>query len=242
MAEPERRFYHSVRFKLLLVSLTLMVIPWAGYRYIEETESFLRRAQENVLLGTAQAIATVLHNRHELFERVIQLKDTLSSPGNLYVHRLESPIQLDGYTEDWAELADRAEHFGPEYRLQGAEDQPADSLSFDYLAGTYRGYLYVLLQVTDDRVVYRSANSRRLDRNDHLEIVLEEPGGTLARYLLATFSPGWVNAHRMPDDSTQPYPLRPEVRIKGEWQETENGYAVEIRIPESMLSRRLLPP
>ena len=128
MAERKRRFYHGVRFKLLLVALTLFVIPWAGYRYIQETETFLRRAQENVLLGTAQAVATVLHNRQELFDREIQLRDTLSSASNLYVHRLETPIQLDGYKEDWVELADRAQHFGPEHRLQGTEDQPAAGL------------------------------------------------------------------------------------------------------------------
>ena len=73
----------------------------------------------------------------------------------------------------------------------------------------------MLLQVTDDRVVYRGANSRRLDRNDYLEILLERPDGKRAHYLLATFGPGWVNAHRMPDDPAQPYPQRPEVRIKG---------------------------
>ena len=94
MSRP--RFWHRVRFKLLLVALTLLVIPWAGYRYIEETESFLRRAQENVLLGTAQAIATVLHNRRDLFEGDIQLRDTLAGAGGLTVVSRLSPAGLPG--------------------------------------------------------------------------------------------------------------------------------------------------
>ena len=42
-------FWHSARFKLLLLSLTLLGIPWAGYRFIQETERFLRVAQDQAL-------------------------------------------------------------------------------------------------------------------------------------------------------------------------------------------------
>ena len=48
MSRP--RFWHRVRFKLLLVSFTLLGIPWAGYRFIQETEHFLRDAQDQALL------------------------------------------------------------------------------------------------------------------------------------------------------------------------------------------------
>ena len=40
MSRP--RFWHRIRFKLLLVSLTLLGIPLAGYLFIQETEQFLR--------------------------------------------------------------------------------------------------------------------------------------------------------------------------------------------------------
>ena len=57
----------GIRFKLVLVSSILLVIPWLGYQYILEMEDYLRRGQEQTVLGTAQALATALNERPELF-------------------------------------------------------------------------------------------------------------------------------------------------------------------------------
>jgi len=217
-----RRFYHSIRFKLLLVALTLIAIPWAGYRYIQETEAFLRQGQEKVLLGTAQAIATVLHNREDLFTAGANSKWTL------YVHPLHSIIQLDGYTEDWKPYLHNARHY-----------DSGKTLSYDHLVAEKKRYLYVLFQVKDDHIIYRSPGSHRLDQNDHLQIALEQSNGTITRYLLATSAPGWVNAQRMPANPNNHLPVAPEARIKGEWQETRDGYTIEIRIPRYLLGNRL---
>ncbi|MGD8310031.1 MAG: hypothetical protein PVG98_11380, partial [Chromatiales bacterium] len=242
MADPpprRRRFHHSLRFKLLLLSLTLTAIPWAGYRYIEEIERFLRQAQESVLLGTAQSVAAVLNNRPELFRAEIDLLDTLASARHLYVLPLESAIQLDGYTDDWTPYLRNAETYGPEHALRRADPAEEGDLWFRHLLGQRGDHLYVLLQIHDDRVVYRPPGSRRLDQGDHLEIALQRPDGSLARYQLATYAPGWVNAHLMGERRDDPIPVRPEVLIKGEWQETADGYTLELRIPRSLVGERL---
>ena len=57
----------SIRYKLLLVILTLLLIPWMGYQYVRELKSFALQGQEEALLLTAGAIATVFHDRPELF-------------------------------------------------------------------------------------------------------------------------------------------------------------------------------
>ncbi len=59
-------FRFSLRLKLALLSLTLLALPWAGYRYVREMEGFLLEAQEQALLATARAVATVLHDRPQL--------------------------------------------------------------------------------------------------------------------------------------------------------------------------------
>ena len=64
------RFWHSVRFKLLLVSLTLLGIPLAGYRFIEETEHFLRDAQDQALQTTAASVANLMHAHSDAFNGV----------------------------------------------------------------------------------------------------------------------------------------------------------------------------
>ena len=225
----QQRFYHSIRFKLLLVALTLLAIPWAGYRYIQETEAFLRQGQEQVLLGTAQAIATVLHNQDELSHTLGDASEPYDRERALYLMPLDSAIQLDGYTEDWIPYLRNVRHYG--------SDEP--SLSFDLLLGQRGQHLYALLRVKDDRIIYRPPGSNRLDQNDHLLVLMQQPDGRLARYQLATSAPGWVNGYLMPGQSDSPYPERTESRIKGEWQETAEGYNIEIRIPRTLVGERM---
>ena len=57
----------GIRAQLLLVLTVFLVLPWLGYEYVRELERFLRDAQERTLAGTAQAIATALHDRPRLF-------------------------------------------------------------------------------------------------------------------------------------------------------------------------------
>jgi dedicated sortase system histidine kinase len=59
-----RRF--PLRAKLALVALALLVLPWAGWRYVREMERFLLAAQEEALAATARAVATALHERPQL--------------------------------------------------------------------------------------------------------------------------------------------------------------------------------
>jgi dedicated sortase system histidine kinase len=55
-----------LRAKLALVALALLVLPWAGWRYVREVERFLFAAQEEALAATARAVATALHERPQL--------------------------------------------------------------------------------------------------------------------------------------------------------------------------------
>ncbi|MBI4990197.1 MAG: hypothetical protein HZC23_15390 [Rhodocyclales bacterium] len=59
-------FRFSLRAKLALVALTLLALPWVGYRYVQEMERFLLEAQQQALLATARAVATALHERPQL--------------------------------------------------------------------------------------------------------------------------------------------------------------------------------
>jgi dedicated sortase system histidine kinase len=65
----------SLRTKLALVALVLLVLPWAGYEYVREMERFLLEGQEQALLGAARAVATALHDRPGLM-RAPPLRDT----------------------------------------------------------------------------------------------------------------------------------------------------------------------
>ena len=57
----------GIRGKLLAVASVFLLVPWLGYEYIDELERFLRQAQDDSLLATAQAVGTALHDRPQLF-------------------------------------------------------------------------------------------------------------------------------------------------------------------------------
>ncbi|MEP7085629.1 MAG: histidine kinase dimerization/phospho-acceptor domain-containing protein, partial [Betaproteobacteria bacterium] len=57
----------GIRGKLLAVASVFLLVPWLGYEYIRELERFLRQAQDDTLAATAQAVATALHDRPQLF-------------------------------------------------------------------------------------------------------------------------------------------------------------------------------
>jgi two-component system, OmpR family, sensor histidine kinase ChvG len=62
------RFALGIRAQLLLVLTVFLLIPFLGWSYVRELERVLRDAQERTLGGTAQAVATALHDRARLFD------------------------------------------------------------------------------------------------------------------------------------------------------------------------------
>ncbi len=220
-------FRISIRSKLLLASLSLLVLPWLGYQYIQGLETYLRSEQEQRLLDRVAIIASLMDDRHELFKSR-PLHGKPDDIGNhIYVRPLRSAIQLDGYADDWSIYEDRVQRLG--------EAPNAKDFRVDYRLGVWNEFLYLLLQIQDDKVVYRQPDSLRTDRNDHLRIGIQDRLGRFKRYHLATISPGWVSAYAMPANPKQHLPLGSEFRIKGEWQELPGGYNIELRIPVEMI-------
>ncbi len=222
----------SIRKKLLFSSLLLLFIPWFGYQSIQNIENDLRNAQKSQLLNRAKLVSIVLQEQASLFSNE---KNVITSENinHVYVRQLNSAIQLDGYANDWAAYDDR---FRLYKNTRDTENNIISStLSFQHQVGNYKRYLYVIFKVTDDKIVYRRPGSFHLKKSDHLRINMINNKGDLQQFIITTQTPGWVTAHKLVANN-QP---TPEVRIKGEWQETESGYNIEIRIPLKMIGNMI---
>lgn len=224
-------FKISIRTKLLLASLSLLVVPWLSYQYIQGLESYLRSAQEQRLLDRVAMVASVMDDQQALFKNRPLAGQASNIKSHLYVRPLRSPIQLDGYVDDWIIYQDREQLLGD---VGNGQD-----LQVSYRLGVWDGYLYIFFQVVDDVVVYRQPDSLQPGRSDHLRIGIKDQEGNYKRYRLTTISPGWVNAYSMPGKAKEKLPLGSEFRIKGEWQEMHGGYNLEIRIPVDMIGDKL---
>jgi dedicated sortase system histidine kinase len=231
----------GIRFKLVFLSSFLLVIPWLGYQYILEMETYLRRGQEQTVLGIAQALATALNERPELFDEAIYGPAT--STEDLYVYPVFSPLSLDdGAIVDWREYQQYEVEYGAKdylstslapVRLQGNED----SLKFKSMVGEHNGSLYAYFKVKDDNLVYRSQTSLSVHRSDFIQIsMLSKQGNEINRYVIAPHEPEYLYPFRVADDYSNPVH---EDRISGQWYETEGGYEVELQIPMDMLGDKL---
>ncbi len=229
----------SIRSKVLLLSLTLLSIPYVGYEYVREMEKYLRDNLETSLSDSARALASVLNERPSLFAR--NLFDTVREDGELFAHSFKTPIKLDGYTEDWHDFLEGAGYYAEKHILKNVGNYSSNSLSFKHLLGKYRNHLYALFIVRDEQVVYRDASLVRLDRCDHLQIVMQEPNQQFDRYVVTPQEQGWVNAYkvRVSSQGTYSYHAQTINRIQGSWREIEEGYILELRIPLSLIGDRL---
>jgi len=221
----------SIRGKLLLASLSLLIVPWLGYHYIQNLEAYLREAHEEKLIDRVSIMAAAMGEQAALIDTLDVNTTPKGKRSHLYIRPLNSPIQLDGYIDDWRNFQDREQPLG----------ESNGDLSVLQRIGYYQKHLYIALRVTDDNVIYRSPNSLRLDRSDHLRISMFDNDGKFRRYQISTTTPGSVNTYRLPaatrNNSRQI--LKPEPRIKGEWQFSKGGYTVELRIPLNMLEKRI---
>jgi len=228
------RYAVSLRLKLALVSLTLLLIPWIGYRYLHAVEQYLRQGREAVLLERAHAAAAVLADQVQVFAP--RGGDAAPDAEHLFVRPLRTPLQLDGYDDDWAPYRDSARSYAAEHVLFARGPYRPASLSFTLNLVGDGAYVYALFRVRDDKLVYRDASSGSYDADDYVELGTQDRSGVSTRYQFATSAPGWLIAQRIaPDESDTPIP---EPRIKGEWQETKQGYNLELRIPQELFGVR----
>lgn len=237
----------GIRFKLVFLSSFLLIIPWLGYQYILEMEDYLRRGQEQVVLGTAQALATALNERPELFDEGTFSPARRSE--NLYVYPIYYPLSLDDNTlMDWRDYQRYELHYGRANTISTPLNPQSefdryyhddDSLSFRLLLGEHNRFLYAYFKVVDDRVVYRAEDSLSIHRSDFLQLSMVTRGGQLRRFVIAPRGPEFIYAYEIGDDIRDVASLKHEERISGQWYETSDGYEVELRLPLTMLGDKL---
>ncbi len=237
----------GIRFKLMFLSSFLLIIPWLGYRYILEMEEYLRRGQEQVVLGTARALATALNERPELFDEGSYGRARRSD--DMYVYPVFNPLSLDDSTlVDWQDYQRYELSYGKDDAI-GTELNPHSpyahyyhydsSLNFKLLVGEYNRSLYAYLKVVDDNIVYRSPESLSIHRSDFLQISLVTRNREFKRYVISPRGPEFLYAYEVGDDLRDLSLLTHEEDINGQWYEVPGGYEVELRLPLTMLGDQL---
>jgi len=212
------------------MSLALVVIPWFSYLYLSEMEDFLVDSQANAQLLTAEGISTLLNGRSDLFDEL-----PLSPEGyeQLYAHPLEKPIRIDGKSNDWEDLLNYKVSFPANDATEAQDDSGPNQ--FYMVLGEHNDQIYALVQVKDDKIVFRDKNILRLDNSDHIRISFTGQDGELKRLVITMTEPGVTTAYLMDEQWRYAIQGVPENRVQGFMTLNNDGYSVEFRIPLVLL-------
>ena len=199
----------TLRRKLLLVALSTLALPWAGWLYVRQMEHLLRNSQEQALLAIAFALDRGL----------VAVGAELPNTGqNWYVQRVTQPIVIDGSEGDWTSMGRWAQHPWQGVAVQLAND-PA--------------WLYMRINVVDATQTRLDAQDTAAVEADHVVLQLVR-GNRQRSYLLSSATSGAFLArpldarvHGLPD------------QISGQWMDTGKAYQIELRIPRAQAPDQL---
>jgi dedicated sortase system histidine kinase len=214
----------TLKRQLLLVSLLTLVLPWAGYRFIHETESALRAGQQQMLGGTASAFGDRLAQHPEEFPDGPRGDEAVAD--QVYGHPLETRPEIDGYFDDWSIERESL-------RTLHGVDGPVR-----FAFGLVDDAVYLYTEVSDRNVIFARPGSRTPDSGptffDAISLINTSPLYLNETIVFAAEAPGPVIAVVRTD-----YGIKPDNSVLATWRDVPGGYQVEARIPLSKLGTHL---
>ena len=207
----------SLRLQLLGLGLLTLVLPWAGYRYVQELEGALRSGLEQALLAAAESTAAALPGQDL---GIIASRPAVQPGEVLYAHPLTSEPLIDGYRDDWSS----AENTGLPLGVSGR-----------FWVGLHQRSLFLFLHYPDANVVYQRAPGET-PYGDRVLLLTESPRPDWL--LFHTTSPGSLRAQTTTAPLFTPTGRR-DARVPAFWRETGDGFTAEIRLPLAMAGQRL---
>ncbi|HEU4662478.1 MAG TPA: ATP-binding protein [Dokdonella sp.] len=203
----------SLRFKLLLVALSTLALPWAGWQFVRQVELLLRQGQEQSLLASAGMLA-----------KTVEARGIAWPPSGpvLYLQRANERIVVDGYADDWSSLRPYAQALGPS----------EDAQKLRVTLARDRDTLYLLAEVRDATRARFDPVDARSALGDHVELLLVD-GGESRRYRLTSAAPGAFDASAEGDGERLP------AHLAGMLQEDGSGYRIELRLPRGLVPERI---
>jgi two-component system sensor histidine kinase ChvG len=208
----------SLRLQLLAVALLTLVLPWTGYRYVAEMETALRASLEQSLLARAATVATALQEQRAAICAPPDCDPALAGT-TIYATALARAPELDGVRDDHWSGAGEGLEIG-EHRVAAA---------------TFGRFVYLFISVADNDLVYQR-QAGQPPYGDRV-VVAAEPGAP-RWFLLATAAPGTFRAQDTGPDRFEPSETY-DGRVVGVWQETPEGYALEVRVPLNLVGGAL---
>ncbi len=206
----------KLRHQLLLVSLITLLIPWAGYQFVGELEQTLRANQQQHLLHYVQLLRTL-----PAVQQAGLASQTSSPAGVVYGFSLPATMILDGYDDDWQSSSAR---FVP------AQSSTQNFPALEYMAGVQGERFYLFLKIAAEAFSYRARREALSATSDGLRLYARNQQGLRTDFILSPVEPGSLSDTGLMDAPHQP-------KLSGIWQETAQGYQVELSLPLASVAK-----
>jgi dedicated sortase system histidine kinase len=195
-----------LRNQLLALSLLTLLLPWSGWKLVQELENFLREAEENTLVESAQMVSRALPPEYKA-----ELE--LARGRILPLRQFTIPPNLDGFISDWSEVE------------QGLLFESADKeLQLKVLAGRYRTQFYLAMEVTDSAYIRATEfNTGTSDSSQKAGLVLFiQTSRSQHSFMISTEAPGQLVLNSQGGTGQQ---------LVAAWENMADGYRVELSLP-----------
>src|SRR5680860_305446 len=127
----------------------MLLIPWAGLQFVLELDQALRQQALQQLKDQAERLAQTAGDLS------LGLPTVSSQAPAIYVESLSSPLNLDGYSDDWPGYDD-AEQFQPWQSAEQRDPLPENTgkPSMRWQAATDQRHLYLLIRISNRQPVF----------------------------------------------------------------------------------------
>ena len=236
----------KLRQQLLILSLIILSLPWAGCQYVREMERVMLDGQEREMLASARAVALRLSEEPGLFAGA----DEKTSDASIYFHNLTSAPDLDGYADEWrgwalSPVEMSAVGMKP---LSPVQVQTANPVAEAQVrSGLYAGDLYLHLDIYDQSPAFADPGLGELKNSDYLEMVI---AGGESLFIFAS-SPGPIVVHKTNASGELENHYQFNGQLSGYWLDSadnsadngrginQRGHQIELRINQSLLGEQL---
>ncbi len=195
-----------LRNQLLALSLLTLLLPWSGWKLVQELEIYLRQAEENSLLESARTLARVLPPEY-------QLELGLARGQALPLRQLTMEPIADGYITDW-----------PEAEQHLSFESTGGLLKMDLLAGRFANHYFLAVKVADPGEISATTfNSGTSDLSQRAGVMLyvQSNRGQFS-YMISSEAPGPLAVNSLGGNGT---------RLNAAWMDDADGYTVEVSLP-----------
>lgn len=209
----------NLKRQLLVASLLMLLIPWAGLQFVLELDDALRQQARQQLQEQAERLAETAG------DLMIGLPAVASDEPAIYVEPLTGTINLDGYGDDWPGYDEES----PLRNWQSSNASGSGLPTLHWQAATDQQNLYLLIRVSPRQPVFFNPGNPN-QPHDRLSLWLKpdiqsvSPDESPLSWLIRTPTPGQVYG-------LIGATLKPDYRVSSYWQGAGDGWQLELKLP-----------